>query len=54
MNIVTNGHSQITPERIFQFGFAYAPPLIIEAAVRHHIFDVIDAGEQERHGDRAC
>ena len=46
MNVITNGHSQITPERIFQFGFAYAPPLIIEAAVRNHIFDAIDSGSR--------
>ena len=46
MKVITNGHSQVTPERIFQFGFAYAPPLIIEAAVRHNIFDAIDAGNR--------
>lgn len=27
-----------------QFGWAYAPTLIIEAAVKHRIFDVLDAG----------
>jgi len=36
--------SPITPERILQFGWAYAPPLAIEAAVRHGVFDVLDAG----------
>ena len=32
------------PERIQQLWFAYAPPLILEAAVRHRVFDVLDAG----------
>ncbi|MBV9851433.1 MAG: methyltransferase domain-containing protein [Armatimonadetes bacterium] len=27
-----------------QFAFGYAPPLMIEAAVRHRVFDVLDAG----------
>lgn len=36
--------SPITPERLMQFAFAYAPPLIIEAAIRHRIFDVLDEG----------
>jgi precorrin-6B methylase 2 len=31
-----------TPERIMQFAFGYAPPLIIEAAVRNRVFDVLD------------
>jgi len=34
----------VTPERIFQFAFGYAPPLVIEAAIRHHVFDVLDSG----------
>lgn len=29
----------ITPERILQFGWSFAPPLAIEAAVRHGVFD---------------
>lgn len=33
-----------TPERIMQMAFAYAPPLIIGAAVRHGYFDTLDAG----------
>jgi hypothetical protein len=36
--------SAVTPERILQLGWAYAPPLAIEAAVRHRVFDVLDAG----------
>lgn len=34
----------VTPERIMQFAWGYAPPLILEAAIRHRIFDVLDAG----------
>jgi SAM-dependent methyltransferase len=36
--------AQITPERLMQFAFGFAPPLIIEAAVRHQIFDTLEAG----------
>lgn len=35
---------QVTPERIMQFMWGYAPPLILEAAVRHRVFDVLDRG----------
>jgi ubiquinone/menaquinone biosynthesis C-methylase UbiE len=34
----------VTPERIFQFAWSFAPPLVLEAAIRHHIFDVLDSG----------
>jgi SAM-dependent methyltransferase len=34
----------VMPERIMQFMWGYAPPLILEAAVRHRIFDVLDTG----------
>lgn len=34
----------LTPERIFQFAWGYAPPLVLEAAIRHRVFDVLDAG----------
>ena len=36
--------AQVTPERIMQFAWAYATPLILEAAIRHRIFDELDAG----------
>jgi ubiquinone/menaquinone biosynthesis C-methylase UbiE len=36
----------ITPERIYQLAWAYAPPLILEAAIRHRVFDVLDGGPQ--------
>jgi ubiquinone/menaquinone biosynthesis C-methylase UbiE len=34
----------VTPERILQFAWGYVPPLVIEAAIRHHVFDLLDAG----------
>jgi hypothetical protein len=34
----------VTPERIYQFAWGYAPPLVLEAAIRHHVFDVLDSG----------
>ena len=42
----TTHQSQVTPERIMQFAFGYAPTLILEAAVRHRVFDVLDEGPQ--------
>src|SRR6266581_5095390 len=35
---------QVTPERLMQFGFAYAPPLIIGAAVSNKVFDTLESG----------
>ncbi len=34
----------VTPERIMQFAWGYAAPLMLEAAVRHRVFDVLDKG----------
>ncbi len=31
-----------TPERIMQMAWGYAPPLILEAAVKHRVFDLLD------------
>jgi NAD(P)-dependent dehydrogenase (short-subunit alcohol dehydrogenase family) len=42
----------VTPERLMQFTFGFAPPLIIEAAIRHRVFDVLDAGA--RTVDKVC
>ena len=39
----------VTPERILQFAFGYAPPLILEAAIRHHVFDTLDFGPKSLH-----
>lgn len=35
---------QVTPERLMQFAFGYAPTLSIEAAIKHRVFDVLDKG----------
>jgi ubiquinone/menaquinone biosynthesis C-methylase UbiE len=42
--VAQNTQSPVTPERIFQFAWGYAPPLILEAAIRHRVFDVLDSG----------
>jgi ubiquinone/menaquinone biosynthesis C-methylase UbiE len=33
-----------TPQRIKQFAFGYAPTLIIETAIHHRVFDILDGG----------
>jgi hypothetical protein len=38
------GGKPVTPERLMQFAFGYAAPLMIEAAVRHRVFDLLDGG----------
>lgn len=37
---------QATPGRIMQFAWGFAPPLIIEAAIRRHVFDALDGGSK--------
>lgn len=37
-------HPPVTPERLMQFAFGYAPTLILEAAIHHRVFDVLDEG----------
>jgi len=37
-------NEKLTPERLQQFGFAYAPPLIISAAVNNKVFDALEGG----------
>ncbi len=39
-----SGKREVTPERLMQFGFAYAPPLIIGAAASNKVFDSLEAG----------
>jgi hypothetical protein len=34
--------SNVTPDRIMQFGWGYAPTLIIRAALQHRVFDLLD------------
>jgi ubiquinone/menaquinone biosynthesis C-methylase UbiE len=38
--------NQVTPERLMQFGFAYAPPLIIAAAVSNKVFVSLESGSK--------
>ena len=38
------GNAQVTPERIMRFAWGYVPPLVLEAAIRHRVFDVLDSG----------
>jgi ubiquinone/menaquinone biosynthesis C-methylase UbiE len=42
--IVMQQHASVTPERIMQYAWGYAPPLIIEAAIRNKVFDTLDSG----------
>jgi hypothetical protein len=35
---------RVTPERIMQFAWGYVPPLVLEAAIKHRVFDVLDSG----------
>jgi SAM-dependent methyltransferase len=39
---MTQDSDQVTPERIMQMMWGFAPPLAIEAAIRNRIFDVLD------------
>lgn len=41
---MTQTQGQVTPERITQFAFGFAPPLILEAALKHGVFDLLDSG----------
>jgi len=38
------GTAPVTPERIAQFAWGYVPPLVLEAAIRRRVFDVLDKG----------
>ena len=42
--MATSSTPQVTPERIMQFAWGYVPRLVLEAAIRHRVFDVLDAG----------
>src|SRR3977135_1308665 len=42
----------VTPERLMQLSFAYAPPLIIGAACANRIFDTLTAGPRTPRGGR--
>ena len=38
----TRRRKQVTPERLMELSFAYAPPLIISAAVSNKVFDSLE------------
>jgi ubiquinone/menaquinone biosynthesis C-methylase UbiE len=40
----TRGKKQVTPERLMELSFAYAPPLIISAGVSNKVFDSLEHG----------
>jgi ubiquinone/menaquinone biosynthesis C-methylase UbiE len=42
----SNTEAQVTPERIMQLAWGYAPPLILEAGIRHRVFDILDNGSK--------
>jgi ubiquinone/menaquinone biosynthesis C-methylase UbiE len=44
MSKKSRGEKQVTPERLMQFGFAYAPPMVIGAAVSNKVFDALQSG----------
>jgi ubiquinone/menaquinone biosynthesis C-methylase UbiE len=44
MSKKTRGKKQVTPERLMELSFAYAPPLIISAGVSNKIFDSLEDG----------
>jgi 3-hydroxy-5-methyl-1-naphthoate 3-O-methyltransferase len=35
---------QVTPQRLMQFAWGFGAPLVIDAALRHRVFDVLDSG----------
>ena len=36
----------VTPERIMQFAWGYVPPLVLEAAIKNRVFDILDSGSK--------
>ena len=40
----TRRKKQVTPERLMELSFAYAPPLIISASVSNKVFDLLEDG----------
>lgn len=36
--------TDLSPQRVMQFTFGFAPPLMIEVAIRHKVFDILDHG----------
>lgn len=42
--MLSSAMPEISPERLMQFTFGFAPPLMIETAIRYGIFDILDKG----------
>jgi SAM-dependent methyltransferase len=42
--LMSTNAAAVTPERIMQFAWGYIPTFVLEAAIRHRVFDVLDAG----------
>jgi 3-hydroxy-5-methyl-1-naphthoate 3-O-methyltransferase len=43
----TPSQAPVTPERIMKLAWGYVPPLVLEAAVRQRVFDVLDSGPMD-------
>src|SRR5690242_9482746 len=44
--LMNGSAASVTPERIMQYAWSFVPPLVLEAAVRHGVFDVLDQGSK--------
>ena len=42
--MATPAQTHVTPDRLMQFAWGYAPPMIINAAVQHGVFDQLEGG----------
>ena len=42
--MLSSAMREISPERLMQFTFGFAPPLMIETAIRYGVFDILDKG----------
>jgi 2-polyprenyl-3-methyl-5-hydroxy-6-metoxy-1,4-benzoquinol methylase len=42
--MTATGGPAVTPDRIMQIAWSYAPPMILAAAINSRVFDVLDAG----------
>ena len=40
----TTPSTSVTSKRLLEFGFGFAPALIIDAAVKYYVFDTLDHG----------
>ncbi|MGA2143536.1 MAG: class I SAM-dependent methyltransferase [Bryobacteraceae bacterium] len=42
--MATPAQTPVTPARLMQFAWGYSVPLMVEAAIQHRLFDVLDSG----------